>query len=312
MIGSGMKKFAAANSFTVKGGVAYGSYNGIRLTLEEGAGWKSVSVAAYFESEEQLERIRGWLAEENRQSEYRITGCSVTDLSVKPGSIRIAFLDNPGTMKKIVAFLPLFTEMLASHGVKSTGYCHGCGQPAEGAADVALYGNVYCLHEACAAKVEAELEEETEARKSGGSLLTGAVGAAIGAVVGIIPWVIVYCFGFFASLLGFVIGFCAKKGYELAKGKEVRAKAIIILVCVLLAVVLAELVAIVAVNMAPGFEEGFTFGEIVTIMLHWATTEGLGAVIKEIAVGWLFAVMGVWKLLSETFRQTKTGKLKKL
>ena len=312
MIGSAIKKFARENGLTVKGGVAYGAYRGIHLTLQDGMGWKTASVAAYFETEEQMERIRDWLADESRQEDYRISGCSVTDLSVKPGAIRIAFVDNPGTMKKIEEFLPRLAEMLLSQNVKSVGVCHGCGTSDGGTSEVLLGGNVYRLHPTCASHVEEALAEEESERKHTGSVASGALGAAIGALVGIIPWVVVYLLGVVASFLGFVIGIAAKKGYELAKGKETRAKAVIILVAVLLAVVVAELVAIVAVNLGPGLEEGFTFGEVVTIMLQWAVYEEPLAVLKEIAIGWVFALLGIWKLLGDTFRQTKGSVVKKL
>ena len=312
MIGSAIKKFAQANGLTVKNGVAYGVYNGIHLTMQEGAGWKSVSVAAYFETEEQIERIRGWLGDENRQTQYRIRGCSLTDLSVKPGSIQIAFLDNPGTMKKIEEFLPLFTAMLTSLEVKSAGVCHGCGMESGGTSDVLLGSNVYRLHDTCASKVEAELSEESEVRKSSGSIGMGILGAAIGAVIGMIPWVLVYSFGYMASFLGFLIGICAKKGYDLARGRQTKIKGVVILVCVLLAVVLAEFVAIVALNMSDGFAEGFTFGEVIEIVFSWIVTDGLVAVIKELAIGWLFAVLGIFQMVAEIFRGTKSEKLTKL
>ena len=45
MVGSAIKKYAAANGLVVKNGVAYGVYRGYMITLQEGAGWKSVDFA---------------------------------------------------------------------------------------------------------------------------------------------------------------------------------------------------------------------------------------------------------------------------
>ena len=312
MIGSGLKKFAEANGLTVKNGVAYGTYDGVFLTLQEGAGWKSVSAAVYFDTAEQSDRVRGWLGDEARQKEFRIQGGSVTDVSVKPGSVQVAFTDNPGTMGKIEAFLPLFTAMLKDLAVKSTQVCHSCGMAGGDAADVLIGSTVYHLHDSCSAKAEAELREEADERKSTGSVAKGAIGAVLGAIIGAIPWVIVYAMGYIASLLGLLIGICAKKGYELAKGKETKAKGIVIVICVLLAVVVAEFAAIVAVNTADGIELGWTFGEIVAFMLEWAMGEGLAVVLKEIALGWLFALLGIFQLLRVTFRQTKVEKVVRL
>ena len=47
MVGSAIKKYAAANGLVVKNGVAYGVYRGYMITLQEGAGWKSVDFAVF-------------------------------------------------------------------------------------------------------------------------------------------------------------------------------------------------------------------------------------------------------------------------
>ena len=43
MIGSALKKFAQQNGLTVDKGIAYGSLNGIAVTLCEGSGWKQMT-----------------------------------------------------------------------------------------------------------------------------------------------------------------------------------------------------------------------------------------------------------------------------
>lgn len=312
MIGSGIKKFAQANGMTVKGGVAYGAYRGIHITMAEGAGWKSVSVAAYLEGAEQTERILGWLNDPARKKEYRIQGCAVTDPSVHPGAVQIAFLDNPGTMKKIEAFLPQLADLLVAQGVKSVGVCHACGMPDSGAADIKLGQNVYRLHETCASHVEAELADEAEEKKTTGSVASGILGAGLGALIGLIPWVIVYALGYMASVLGLLIGVCAKKGYDLAHGKQTKAKGIVILICVVLAVIVAELVGIVALTYVEGLEYGMSLTEVVVLVFDWILREGMLDVIKETAVGLFFALLGVGQLLIETFRETKTAKISRL
>ena len=308
MIGKGIKNFAAANGLAVKNGVAHGVYRGIYITLREGMGWKGLSAAVRFETEEQVERVRGWLSNEDRQTTYRIRGCSVSELGTHPGSIAVAFADNPGTMKLVEEFAAHFADMLTGLGVKSAGVCHACGMPDQGAAEVLSGGTVFRLHDTCAAKMEDEIKAENEARKASGSLATGTLGAILGAVVGLIPWVIVYCLGYMASALGLLIGICAKKGYEIAKGKETKAKGIVILICVLLAVILAEFAGIVAANYADAVEAGMTLAETVEFIYSWILTDGLSAVIRELAVGWLFALLGIGKMLIETFEATAKGK----
>ena len=308
MIGKGLKNFAAANGLTVKNGVAYGIYRGVAITLNEGIGWKGISAAVRFETEEQVVKVRRWLSNEDRQTTYRIRGYSVSELSARPGSVTVAIVDNPGTMKLMEEFLNLFADMLREFNVKSVGICHSCGMPDEGTCEILSGGTVFRLHDSCTVRMEDEIKEEQEAKRASGSLALGTLGAILGAIVGVIPWVAVYCFGYMASALGLLIGISAKKGYELSRGRETKAKGIVILVCVLLAVILAEFVGIVAANFADAKEAGMTLAETVEFVYDWAVTDGLTAVIRELAIGWLFALLGIGKLLMETFESTASKK----
>lgn len=312
MIGKELKKFAAANELTVKNGVAYGIYRGVYITLKDGLGFKGISAAVRLETEEQVVKVRRWLSNEDRQITYRIRGCSVSELGTHPGSIAVAFADNPGTMKRMEEFLILFTDMLREFNVKSEGICHSCGMPDAGVCEILSGDTVFRLHDSCAAGMEDAIKEEQEAKRASGSLALGTLGAILGAVVGVIPWVAVYCFGYMASALGLLIGICARKGYELLKGRETKTKGIVILVCVLLAVILAEFVGIVAANFADAKEAGMTLGETVEFVYDWIVTDGLSAVIRELAIGWLFALLGIGKLLMETFEQTAAAKAKRI
>ena len=51
-----------------------------------------------------------------------------------------------------------------------------------------------------------------------------------------------------------------------------------------------------------------TLAETVEFIYSWILTDGLSAVIRELAVGWLFALLGIGKMLIETFEATAKGK----
>lgn len=51
MVGSGIKKYANEKGWQIKEGVAFGVYRGYMMSMEEGNGWKSLSVTARLESD---------------------------------------------------------------------------------------------------------------------------------------------------------------------------------------------------------------------------------------------------------------------
>ena len=52
-----------------------------------------------------------------------------------------------------------------------------------------------------------------------GSYVTGLIGALVGALIGAVVWCLVMQLGIIASLVGFVIGWLAEKGYTILRGK---------------------------------------------------------------------------------------------
>lgn len=57
MVGKGIKKYANEKGLTVKNGLAYGVYHGFMITLNEGSGWKALSVAVSFNDENSVKNI---------------------------------------------------------------------------------------------------------------------------------------------------------------------------------------------------------------------------------------------------------------
>lgn len=182
MIGSGLKKLAAEKGMTVAHGVAYGAYQGFALTMSEGNGWKALEFATRFSEPAAADELERKLNEVDMKRTYR-----VRDLLIGQRSIAIVFLDNPGTMKKIHAFLDWFMPLLEESGAAKVNVCNECGCDTLGDDSwVLIDGVAHHMHAACKEKVKRELAAENQERveESGGSYLTGALGAAVGALIG--------------------------------------------------------------------------------------------------------------------------------
>ena len=56
-----------------------------------------------------------------------------------------------------------------------------------------------------------------------GSYVTGLIGALVGALIGAVAWCLVMQLGIIASLVGFVIGWLAEKGYTSSYCGQIEA-----------------------------------------------------------------------------------------
>ena len=69
-----------------------------------------------------------------------------------------------------------------------------------------------------------------------GNLLTGILGAFLGALIGTALWVLVGVWGYVASIVAWLTAFLAGKGYDLLHGRPGKAKAITIIVMLILSI----------------------------------------------------------------------------
>lgn len=304
MVGSAIKKYANEKGWQIKEGVAFGVYRGYMMTMQEGNGWKSLSVSARFENEELLKLVYDYLEDKGIKKDYRIGNSKVSKTAVE-----ITFLDNPGTMKKIIAFIECLCDKLTELGAKGVGYCSSCGLELNGAGVPALMnGVVYVLHEGCLNRDDEQMNYAKEEKQKQGSVATGTVGAFLGAIVGSIPWAVASYFGWFVGWFGFIIGIASKKGYELLKGKETKAKGVAIILSTILCVILAESVAIMVGLGAAWWEQGEVFTVVDVILTYVyalvSDSEFLTSVLLDIGLGLVFAALGTWSTISEIFRAT--------
>lgn len=311
MIGSALKKMAAENGMKVAKGVAYGSLKGYCATLFEGAGYKQIVLVTRFPEISQQDNLRNEVSTRNITKEFR-----VQNLTFAPNGISIVFTDNPGTMAKIHAFIDWFFPLLEQYGATKAGICPECGCAVEAGRWVLQDGvAAMYVHEACAQKLERELEAENEEKKQTGqgSYWTGLLGAFLGSFIGSIAWALVLMLGYVASIIGFVIGWLANKGYDLLKGKQGKGKVVILAFAVIFGVLLGTLLPDV-VELVRGIGTGeyfLTYGEIPMAILSLLLYEPeyARAVLADSLMGLLFAALGVFALLRKTRKEVADSKL---
>lgn len=310
MLGSAYKKYAEELGFRITDGVAYGEYKGYLVTIKEGSGWKSMTFAVSFPDEVSRASVINRLNDTAFLQSQGIRNASYTN-----SLIEITFVDTIGTMKRIRPFAEAFSDELKAWGVRGVDCCNACGKELNGqpVATLLIADNVFLMDEVCAEETTKACRVEADAVLSSGNMSTGVLGAAIGGLVGVIPWTIVSIMGWFVGWLGFLIGLAAKKGYEIGKGKETKAKGITILVVVLLAVLLAEYIGLSLsltwswMDMYP--EAGFVvnlydaFTQLPLILMQ--DSEILVTVIFDVILGWVFAILGVFSTLKQIFLSAK-------
>lgn len=306
MVGSALKKMAKENGMQVAHGVAYGAYRGYALTMNEGGGWKALEFATRIADPAAVDTLKRKLNEVDLKRTYR-----VQDLVIGARSVAIVFHDNPGTMKKIQAFLDWFMPLLEESGATKTNICNECGCDTMGDDSwVLIDGVAHHMHAACKEKVKRELESEENQRREedAGSYLTGALGAIGGALIGAIVWAVVLMLGYVASIVGLLIGFLAEKGYNLAKGRQDKGKIAVLVIAVVLGV-LAGTVLADGISLAQMINSGelyeFTYGEIPMLLLFLMLNdvEYMMATVSNCGMGLIFAALGVFGILRKTKKE---------
>ncbi len=171
-------------------------------------------------------------------------------------------------------------------------------------------GTAVKMCESCAARLsELEREGVTEKGRSGGSYLTGALGAASGAVIGAMLWILVAKLGFVSSLVGLIMAFLAKTGYEMLNGRKGRGKAAIIATMVFLGVVGAVFTFYpIELREALGPELPFSFWLQTVLVGFISDSELFWIIIKDLGIGLLFALLGSYGIVSGILKEASGGR----
>ena len=314
MIGSGLKKLAAEYGMQVNSGVGYGFIQGYPVTLSEGAGYKAIAISTKLTDLAVKQAVMDELAQVNMSREYRVQA-----LNFFPEFIAVNFLDNPGTMKKLRAFIDWFFPLLERHGVPRDNMCPHCGGQLTAGKWILIEGVAHHMHESCAQQVMQQIADDNvrEKEEQGGSYLTGFLGALIGAVIGAEVWAAVLLLGYVASIVGLLIGFLAEKGYNLLKGKQGKAKVAILIVVVIFAVLLGTLAAdgYTLVKMINnGQLRDFAVSDVpgLIISLFVGDAEYRNATFANMGMGLLFAALGVFGLIHRAGKEVSGVKCKYL
>ena len=314
MVGIGLKKLAQQNGMQLDSGVAYGSLRGYATTLFEGIGWKRINIGTKIADPVQLTQLETEVNSVDVQKEY-----GVKELLFGIEFISAIFTDNFGTIEKLEKFIDWFYPLLDKYGATKANICAECGGEVIVGSWYLVGSGAYYFHENCAQNVSATVAEADRQRKEKdkGSYIQGLVGAFAGAVLGAVVWALVLKIGFVATVVGFVIGWLAEKGYTLLHGKQGKAKVLILILSVIFGVVLGTLAAdgITLVQMINAGElPGFTYGEIPSwiFRIFKESAEYRNATISNVGLGLLFAALGVFSLLRKAGIEVADTKVKKL
>jgi len=314
MVGSGLKKLAEEYGMSVSNGVAYGSMEGFATTFSEGSGYKQIVITTTFTEAGSSDALQNTLNSRNISREFR-----VQKLSIAPNGISIVFHDNPGTMKKIREFLQWFLPILKESSATDVHTCTECGCEVTSGRWLLIDGVAFYMHDSCAEKVQRQTTEEEDAaqRADTGSYATGLLGALGGAAIGAVLWAIVLNLGYVASVVGLVIGWLSEKGYNLFRGKQGKAKVLILIIAIIFGVLLGPFAADVitlAGMIGIGELPGFAYSDIVPLifMLLTEDAEYASATFSNILMGLLFAALGVFALLRKTGKDVSGTKFVKL
>lgn len=314
MVGSGLQKLARKHGMNVSGGVAYGSLMGYATTFSEGSGWKRIDISTQFADPDQRIALQTAVNAVDISREYR-----VQNLTISHKCINIIFLDNPGTMKKLEAFIDWFYPMLTRHGASGANICPECSSEVAGGSWYLVDGVAHCFHESCANHVQEALAQDHQQRQEedDGSYVQGFFGALLGAALGAVVWALVLLGGYVASIVGLLIGWLAEKGYKLFHGKRGKGMIAILIVVIILGVLLGTLAAdgiSLAQMISAGELSGYTYRDIPSVILFLliGDAEYLSATMGNVAMGLVFAALGVFALLRKAGQEVSAVKIKKL
>ncbi len=297
-----IKRFAAEHGMKVLKSCAYGELGGFLVSLSSDGGSRNLYInylagADTPEENGKRERLQAYL--EALKPRVHLLHYRVMSNGVAAG-VRL----NGKGMADLRMLLPQLLLVLSQEGFVGTVCCSRCGGPANGTEKIVLQGGARAqlLHEACITSLADEQRAAVQQQsRSGSNYWMGLLGAVLGTLVGLIPWILISRLGYFASVFGYLIGLCAKKGYELCRGKLGRPKLFILIACAVLGIVLAEYVDIL-IQVAELAEHGLGFGELLsftTALILWEP-----AVLTEFLVnaglGLVFALAGLWSVFAQT------------
>lgn len=306
MASAALRKLAKELQLKMDRDSCYGNLDGYCVTIREENNLRTANVSVSFSEEAQQADALGYFTSTELVKNWKMASAAYEN-----NALSFRFAATIGTNKRLVEFLQALPAMLREFRVQGIGHCALCAQQnLDDTSYVQINNIVHHAHRDCVQEAELKVAEELAAHKEENKhSLRGAFGALLGGIVGSIPWVIVFYLGYFVGWLGFLIGLCAKKGYELLGGKPCKRKVAIVLIVTIVCVVLATFVGYCAdlyiyaqsygVSLPISDAIGWTFEAIVT------DGETLSWFLLNAGVGLLFGIIGVASLMRDLRRESK-------
>lgn len=218
----------------------------------------------------------------------------VKSYTIDDAAFRIV-LDGSNVQYTLVDFLNSITQKLAESGAHNS--CENCGKTSfvdfytNQATSTLLCGDCY-------RNLAEKIRSESDAPNN---YLTGFFGSLVGALIGSIAWIAIGAVGFYASIAGYAIAFAAFKGYEMGKGKKTAVGIALNVVTIVVALAFAQYTGIFIefVKEYPGLTVP---AFVVVTPALFADPGFLKALLPDIGLGLLFAVLGTYRTIKNNYQ----------
>lgn len=236
------------------------------------------------------------------------------EIEADGSALEVNFFDNPGTLKCVEAFIEEVLPQIAE--LTHPGECMLCGRELHGDACAALLlgERVVAMDADCIGRVEYVCALHQ------GGVARGMIGAMVGALIGAALWCAVGLAGYTASIVGMVTALLAGKGYDLLGGRPGKARLICIIACTLVAVVVGDAAALGAMIWREYTQAGaelmqaIGFNEYLGMMIEILIEDGefVGSVVRDLLLGWLFAIVGCVAVLRKSSKNSDPSRIVRL
>lgn len=294
MFSPGFKKLIREYGLVTAYGIAYGEIKGYMTSLAEEQYLKRIKIAAWSGSETLSALDR--LLDQDTKKKYGILNVSFTS--------SVVTIELNSAVKCFIEFIDWFYPQLSSLGAKGVDTCGACGQPiGEQNVEKRLIDDcVIPMHPTCSAQMSTQLTETAadEAHESK-NIGRGMLGAVIGAILGAAVWALVAYAGYISALVGLLIGFLAKKGYELLGGKRCKAQIFIVAFASVLGVLIGTAAGYLIMVYSELSQAGitFTFDQFIEVFAFvMQEPEVQIEIVKDLALGLVFGALGFAGLIT--------------
>ena len=301
MITKEYKELAEEYGLNIAAGVAYGSLNGLAVTMYCVGKKKAMAFATKFSDPVGQANLNDAIAQTNPTTKFYLK-----EFCMAPDRVLITFQNLPDDTTHIRAFLQWFLPLLASSGASPYNLCPECGfQISDG--KWKLVGNMACyVHTSCEERI---VRTYGTVRK--GFYISGIIGAIIGMGIGTLLWVAFQKQGYMTAAASLAVGVFTGWGYNLLYGREGKGRFSILAIFIALGVTIG--------TFAPDFR---AYSEMVPTneMIHlsffnsiWnrlcVDSDYMWNFIKVFISGLLFASCGCGVMIEKTGKKFKKRKV---